>query len=111
MSLRGGVAVLDSDLRVRLWNAGSEDLWGLRSPEVVGQVIDTLDIGLPVDQLVEPARAILAGECESQELVLRAVNRRGRPLTCRVDVTPLTRVDGLARGVVLVMEEAVGAGG
>jgi two-component system CheB/CheR fusion protein len=36
-SLRGGVAVVDSDFLVRVWNKRAEDLWGLRSDEVRGK--------------------------------------------------------------------------
>src|SRR5437588_6152337 len=40
-----GVVVLDADTRVRIWNGRSEDLWGLRSQEVVGEPFLTLDVG------------------------------------------------------------------
>src|SRR6266516_3529850 len=32
-SVAAGVVVLDSDLRVRSWNRGADDLWGLRADE------------------------------------------------------------------------------
>ena len=31
-----GVVVIDNDMRVLAWNAKAQDLWGLRSDEVVG---------------------------------------------------------------------------
>ena len=37
-SVAAGVVVLDADLRVRSWNRGAEDLWGLRAEEVYRQV-------------------------------------------------------------------------
>ncbi|HUR74821.1 MAG TPA: CheR family methyltransferase, partial [Sporichthya sp.] len=46
-SLRSGVIVVDLDFAVHTWNSRSEDLWGLRSDEVVGQHLLGLDIGLP----------------------------------------------------------------
>ena len=50
--LDGAVTVLDADLRVLVWNHGSEDLWGVRQEEVQGQHFLNLDIGLPIDQLM-----------------------------------------------------------
>ena len=48
-SLRAGVAVVDRDLQVQVWNQRAEDLWGLRRDEAVGQHFLNLDIGLPTD--------------------------------------------------------------
>lgn len=87
-SLGSGVAVVDGELRVRLWNARAEDLWGLRTDEVTGQVFTSLDIGLPVAQLAEPLRAAIA----TNEVVVRevdAINRRGRAARIRVVMSPL----------------------
>ena len=39
--LGGAVVVLDADLRVLVWNHGSEDLWGVRQEEVQGQHFPT----------------------------------------------------------------------
>lgn len=50
-SIRVGVIVLDSDLTIESWNWLAEDMWGLRSDEVRGKNMFTLDFGLPVDQL------------------------------------------------------------
>jgi two-component system, chemotaxis family, CheB/CheR fusion protein len=38
-SLRAGVVVVDRDLRVRLWNGNSFEMWGLRAEEVEGRSI------------------------------------------------------------------------
>jgi two-component system CheB/CheR fusion protein len=43
-----GVAVVDKDLKIQLWNRRAEDLWGVRSDEAVGQPLLALDIGLPM---------------------------------------------------------------
>src|SRR5262249_42643993 len=50
-SLRAGVVVIDRNLKVAIWNRRSEDLWGLRSDEAVGQPFLGLDIGLPTENL------------------------------------------------------------
>ena len=51
--LDAGVVVVDTDLKVRSWNRWSENAWGLREEEAIGQPFGTLDIGLPVQQ-IEP---------------------------------------------------------
>ena len=102
-SLRAGVAVVDRQLTVLVWNHRAEDLWGLRSDEVQGQSLMSLDIGLPVEQL--PIPAFLAGKAEHEEVILAATNRRGRAIQCCITCTPYLGVEGERAGVVLLMEE------
>ncbi|HEX3129363.1 MAG TPA: CheR family methyltransferase [Thermoanaerobaculia bacterium] len=104
--LRAGVAVLDRDLRVRVWSEKAEDFWGLRSDEVRGQSFPGLDIGLPVRDLQEVLRQSLR-EDGQREQILDGVNRRGKPIRCRVRVAPQTGPQGID-GLILLMEE-VGA--
>jgi two-component system CheB/CheR fusion protein len=103
-TLRGGVAVIDREQRVLVWNARAEELWGVRSGEVVGTSFLQLDIGLPVTRLAEPIRNSLNGT-PSTTMVLDATNRRGRRIACRVTTTALQADDGAARGAIVVMEE------
>ncbi|HZM83974.1 MAG TPA: CheR family methyltransferase [Candidatus Limnocylindrales bacterium] len=103
-SLRAGVAVVNRDLQVQVWNTRAEDLWGLRREEAVGQHFLNLDIGLPVEKLRPVLRQALNGGDEPQEIVLPAVNRRGRSINIRVVCTPLTST-GLATGTIMMMEE------
>jgi two-component system CheB/CheR fusion protein len=108
-SLRSAVAVVDRDLQVRKWSRRSEDMWGLRSDEVVQKNFLNLDIGLPVDQLRAPIRACLANESEFLDVSLDATNRRGRAVKVRVSCTPLRAfADVEPRGVILLMEETDG---
>jgi two-component system, chemotaxis family, CheB/CheR fusion protein len=108
-SLRSAVAVVDRDLHVRKWSRRAEDLWGLRSDEVVQKNFLNLDMGLPVERLRAPIRSCLAGESEFIDLTLDATNRRGRPIQVRVTCTPLTAAPAEdSRGVILVMEEMDG---
>ncbi|HSU14814.1 CheR family methyltransferase [Longimicrobium sp.] len=104
-SLRTGVVVLDRGQDIRVWNRKAEDLWGLRADEVSGHAFQNLDIGLPVERLKAAVRACIGGESEYEEVLLDAVNRRGRSIRCRVAVTPFVGVDQEIRGAVLVMEE------
>lgn len=100
-ALDAGVIVLDSELRVDIWNDRSEDLWGLRRDEVVGRHLMNLDIGLPLEQLRAPLRAALAGEDDGR-IRFEAVNRRGRKIVCDVTFTPLADGGGPA-GVILAL--------
>ncbi len=104
-SLRGSAIVVNRDLQIQLWNHKAEDLWGLRSEEVQGQHILNLDIGLPLEQLVQPIRACLAGDSEPQEVTLLATNRRGKAIQYKVSCTPIVAVEAEIWGVILLMEE------
>ena len=101
---RGGVVVVDGDLMVLVWNKGAEELWGLRADEVRDRQLMNLDIGLPVEKLIVPIKAALAGET-LPGLVIEAVNRRGKPIRCRVTSTPLLGPDTGVRGGILLMED------
>jgi two-component system CheB/CheR fusion protein len=104
-SLRAAVVVVDRDMLVQLWNRSMEDMWGLRADEVHGQPLLHLDMGLPVEQLKAPVRAVLEGRKDENEMVLDAVNRRGRAVRCRVATTPLLSLGREIRGCVIVIEE------
>jgi two-component system, chemotaxis family, CheB/CheR fusion protein len=104
-SLRVGVIVINRDYAIQSWNHRAEDLWGLRTEEVEGQLLFDLDIGLPVSELGDAVRGCLSGRDDYREIVTAAMNRRGRSIVCRVICTPL--LDGADRqGVVLLLEEA-----
>jgi len=104
-SVRAAVVVVDRQLNVNIWSPKAHDLWGLRSDEVQGQSLLNLDLGLPVEQLRTPIRAALAGESDSRELTLDAVNRRGKAIKCRVLCSPLFGAGKEIEGAVLLMEE------
>ncbi len=110
-SLGLGVAVLDSQQRVQVWNDRAEDLWGLRSDEAVDHHFLSLDIGLPSEQLAPALRGVLAGSHERETAELQAVNRRGRPIVCTATILPLVSPgasDGV-RGAIVLMEDRDGA--
>ncbi len=103
--LRIGVVVVDSDIKILRWNTKSNDLWGLRADEVKDQFLLNLDIGLPVNELKGPIRAILNGKVEVEELQLDATNRRGKSIRCGVTCTPLIGTEKEIQGVIVLMEE------
>jgi two-component system, chemotaxis family, CheB/CheR fusion protein len=107
-SLRAGVAVLNRDMHVRVWNRRAEDLWGLRRHEAIGQHFLNLDIGLPTDRLRPMIRRVLAGDAQIQEVRLNAINRRGRAIEVRVVGTPLSRDGENPTGAILVMDSTDG---
>jgi two-component system CheB/CheR fusion protein len=76
--------------------------------EVQGKHFLNLDIGLPVHELKQPIRACLAGEEMPPDLTIEAVNRRGKPIRCRINCAPLVGTGGETRGVILLMEEPDG---
>ena len=101
-SIAAGVVVLDAELRVRSWNRGAEDLWGLRLGEVEHQRFFSLDFGLPIAELQGVVQLCLSTRHRTEPLRLDAVNRIGRTIVCAVSCSPLDRLEG---GVVLLMEE------
>ena len=103
--LEVAVVVVDLKLQVVAWNHRAEDLWGLRAGEVQGRHLMNLDIGLPVEQLRQPIRSVLAGETERAELTLLCRNRRGKSIRCPIRCTPLKSGTGEALGAILLMDE------
>ena len=103
-SLQAGVIVIDRQGYILAWNPEATNIWGLRAEEVEGESLFSLDMGLPVGELQKPIRECLAGET-NQELLLQAVNRRGRSLQCRVSLYPLSGIREEVRGVIVLTEE------
>jgi two-component system CheB/CheR fusion protein len=103
-SLKMGMVVLNNRLSVQLWNGEAVNLWGVSRDEVEGYFFFDLDLGLPLDQLREPVRACQNRALDCQEIVLDAVNRRGRAIRCRVICTPLIVVNQ-QQGIILLMED------
>ncbi|MEH2178046.1 CheR family methyltransferase [Nostoc sp.] len=100
-SLQTGIVVIDSSFNISIWNYIVEDLWGLRTDEVIGKSIFNLDIGLPVEQLRSPIRESLSGKKQFQEMIVNATNRRGKQIECYLAITPLLGAE--MQGAVLMM--------
>jgi two-component system, chemotaxis family, CheB/CheR fusion protein len=98
-----GVVVVDERQIVRIWNVAAEETWGMRSDEVVGRALFDLDIGLPVDRLIGQLDTVTSPAGDMDDLVLDAVNRRGRKIRCRVRFTPLRNAE--RPGVVMLIED------
>jgi two-component system, chemotaxis family, CheB/CheR fusion protein len=118
-SLGIGVAVVDRQQRVQVWNHRAEDLWGLRQDEAVEHHLLSLDIGLPTELLAVSLRSVLGGASDREHAVVEAVNRRGRSIDCVTTILPLVSPNGDGegiRGAIILMEDSSvhaqdGAGG
>ncbi len=100
------VVVIDREMRVLAWNAGAQELWGLRPEEAEGQHLLNLDVGLPMQEVRPIVREALSDASYVQELRLHAVNRRGRSVDLRMVCSSLHSLSGQIRGALLVMEAA-----
>jgi len=104
--INAGVVVIDREMRVLAWNAGAQELWGLRPEEAEGQHLLNLDVGLPMQEVRPIVREALSDASYVQELRLHAVNRRGRSVDLRMVCSSLHSLSGQIRGALLVMEAA-----
>ncbi|WP_329400300.1 CheR family methyltransferase [Streptomyces melanogenes] len=102
-SIAAGVVVLGKDLKVKSWNRGAVDLWGLRADEVLEQFFFDLDFGLPTKELRSVVERCMATRSRSGPVSVEALSRIGRPITCDVFFSPFGGNHG---GVVMMMEES-----
>jgi two-component system CheB/CheR fusion protein len=76
----------------------------VRREEADGQHLLNLDIGLPLPEVRPIVRAALADPDYSEELLVSAVNRRGRPVAIRVICRALRGNGDEVAGAILVLE-------
>jgi two-component system CheB/CheR fusion protein len=103
-SLTSAVVVLNQSMAVLVWNLPAEELWGLRADEVEGSHFLNLDIGIAVDELAPPIRAVLNGSANDEQRELDAVDRRGRKFRCVVTIKPLQPAGERPDGVIIMMD-------
>jgi two-component system CheB/CheR fusion protein len=101
-SIAAGVVVLSADMKVKSWNRGAVDLWGLRADEVHDVHFFALDFGLPTTELRDVIQRCIASGKRAGPVSVAAVNRIGRSINCAVVCSPF---DGHNGGVVLLMED------
>jgi two-component system, chemotaxis family, CheB/CheR fusion protein len=103
-SVHFGLVVVDREMRVVVWNRGCEELWGLRADETTGEVLTSLDIGLPM-ATVRPLIGNAFVDPENPgETVIEAINRRGRPTQVRVICSGFQGPEGGVSGALLLMD-------
>jgi two-component system CheB/CheR fusion protein len=103
-SITMGMIVVDHDMQVVEWNRCSEELWGLRSEEVVGNALTGLDIGLPIDELKSLIGNAFVDPEATGETRIEAVNRRGKKVALRVTCSSFRSAAGSISGALLLME-------
>lgn len=104
-SIQFGIALVDKEMRITLWNRGCEDLWGLRREEVEGSLLNSLDIGLPIEPLKPLIGHAFVEPDSAAETVVTAVNRRGRETRVRVTCTGFRSAGGdRPSGALLLMD-------
>ena len=103
-STNSGIIVLDANQKVRSWNRWSENAWGLREDEAVGRKFTELDIGLPVHELEPAVQGVIAG-AGAVDTSVKAVDRRGRSIHCRIRISALLYDDRTPNGAVLFFED------
>jgi two-component system CheB/CheR fusion protein len=103
-SIHLGMVVVDRDMRVTLWNQGCEELWGLRAEEAEGQLLTSLDIGLPMDPMKPLIGNAFIDPDATAETVVDAVNRRGKKARIRITCHGFSSAGGGVNGAQLLME-------
>lgn len=104
-SMNGGIIVIDRKHHVQSWNRWSENMWGLRSEEVVGTSFEALDIGVPLQHLLDAMSRVQSGTEEQVDRELEGVDRRGRRILCRVRVCALLDEEERNHGLVLLFQD------
>jgi len=102
-SISAAVFVVDETLTIRVWSAPAQDLWGMRSGEVVGTKLSKLDCGLPVADVIDPIQEAMIRTTPTDPVEVDALDRRGRSIRCRIRCMPVRVPDGM-RGVVVLTE-------
>ncbi|KUI24154.1 chemotaxis protein CheR [Mycobacterium sp. IS-1742] len=103
-SVNYGLVVVDREMCVVVWNRGCEELWGLRAGETMGAPLGALDIGLPLTEVKPLIGKAFVDSDTTGEVVVEAVNRRGRPTRVRVKCTAFRAAEGTVNGALLLME-------
>jgi two-component system CheB/CheR fusion protein len=103
-SIGRGMVVVDREMRVVVWNRGCEELWGLRADEATGAVFTNMDIGMPMNDVRPLIGNAFVDADTTGEVVVDAVNRRGRPTRIKVTCTGFRSGQGTINGALLLME-------
>jgi two-component system, chemotaxis family, CheB/CheR fusion protein len=100
-SIQQAVVVVDRNLAITAWSEAATELWGLREDEAEDDHLLNLEIGIPVGQLLDPVRNVLAGGAQD-DLVLEGHDRLGHPIRCTISFAPLADRGSDPIGAILV---------
>jgi two-component system CheB/CheR fusion protein len=101
-SMKSAVIAIDNDMRVTVWSHRAEDMWGVTEEEALGQTLDSLDIGLPLSEKELSSQEL---DATGRYLVLEALNRRGKRITCEIWITPV-QGDRSNIGLIVLVDDA-----
>jgi two-component system, chemotaxis family, CheB/CheR fusion protein len=103
-SIHLGMVVVDREMRIVVWNRGCEELWGLRADETTDSLLTSLDIGLPMAEIRPLIGNAFVDPASVGEVIVKAVNRRGRQIGVRATCTAFRSGDDRVSGALLLME-------
>ena len=104
-SLPSGVAVVDCEMRVQLWNDRAARMWALENVNVIGRSLLDLEIGLPTEGIEPALRACIEGGDGEHRVLIDAEDARGRKFRCQVTGTALRHGEPMLQGAILLMSE------
>jgi two-component system, chemotaxis family, CheB/CheR fusion protein len=107
-SLDHGLAVLDRDGVVTVWNRAAERIWGLRAEQVVNRQFFGLSLGDMTQQAQEALDRVVAGS-EAAEITGVLLTSLGTVQHGTLRFVPLRTIMGEVTGAVVIMATDVAA--
>ena len=110
-SMRDGVVFVDEHRHITAWNRGTERLTGIAATSIVGSVWtpDLICLKDERSKTIEPQECPIAEAMESGAQSFRRLTLLGRNkerVSADVQITPVLRQDGVARGAAVILHDA-----
>ena len=99
-----GIAVMDAEQKVRIWNSAAEGILGWKATEILGRVLPGLSIPEPENAFALLTTRVLRGEALTG-LELRARKRTGDPIDLSLSMAPLRDARGSICGAMSVVAD------
>jgi PAS domain S-box-containing protein len=100
-----GVVQWDTDLRVELWNAAAEKIFGFTAEEAIGCLAIDLIIPKDIQVRIETVRQTLVTESNALNECNENITHDGRRIMCQWYNTPLVDKHGQVVGVSSIVED------
>jgi PAS domain S-box-containing protein len=98
------IAVLDGQVKVRIWNAAAERMFGWRLPEVLGKMMPGLGSPGRKDEFIGLIQRVLQGEGVTN-LETTGLRKGGQPFDLSVSMAPLRDGRGAISGAMAVIAD------
>jgi PAS domain-containing protein len=98
------MAVVDRDLRVTAWSSRAAELWGPGLDAVCDRPLAHLEIGLPIGEIHDAARACIDERACPEERRSDATDCWGRRVVARVVCLPLKDAAGHIQAAAIVID-------